>query len=72
MITKEQAVGLVRGQRLKSTTMKDSQGQPIQCRVNGKAKTWVTRPESFCMPAKRGLWTFFYITEDNAKYWEVA
>lgn len=72
MITKEQAVGLEYRQILKSTTLKDSLGRPVQCRVNGKVKTWATRPGSFRMPVKHGLRTCFYITEDNAKYWEVA
>jgi hypothetical protein len=29
-----------------------------ECRRNGKTQLWVTRPDHFCVPVKRGLWIY--------------
>lgn len=44
-------------------------GTPLRSRVNGKCKTWKTRPGEFRLPMKHGLKECFYITEKNADEW---
>lgn len=44
----------------------------IKWRRNGKTKTWKTRPDEFKIPIKHGLYSFGYITQDNAHLFEVA
>lgn len=39
--------------------------KPINWRVNGKCKTWKTRPDDFSLPIKHGLRDYGYITQDN-------
>ena len=39
---------------------------PIRWRVNGKCKTWKRNPERFKLPIKHGLYSYGYITEENA------
>ena len=34
-------------------------------RVNGKVKTWVTRPNEVRVPVKHGLYAYDYVTQDN-------
>lgn len=74
MITKEQAVELGGKHRaqLQTIHMRTAAGLPYYCRVNGKCKTWKTRPEDFRLPVKYGLYECFYITPVNASDWEVA
>lgn len=43
----------------------------LKVRRNGKTKTWKTRPTEFQIPAKYGLYEFFYITQDNACDWTI-
>lgn len=43
----------------------------VRVRRNGKTKTWKTRPLEFQIPVKYGLRDCFYITQHNAKEWEV-
>ena len=50
-------------------TLKDSRGEPVKCRVNGKCKLWKTRPADFRLPVKYGLYDCFYITPENASEW---
>ena len=40
-------------------------------RVNGKCKTWKTRPGAFCLPVKRGLRDCGYVTERTADSFHV-
>jgi hypothetical protein len=70
MITKDQA--LTHTGTLYHVTLKDSNGQPSRCRVNGQCKTWKTRPDEFSLPVKHGLYTCFYITGHNAHEWSIA
>lgn len=73
MITKEQAVTLQPGKILHHTKLKRRRdGLPFRCRVNGKCKTWKTRPDDWRLPVKFGLRTCFYINPSNAFLWEVA
>lgn len=72
MITKEQAISLRYRQNLEHTSVKNKNGSPARCRVNGKCQTWKTRPEEFKLPVKHDLKKCFYITQDNAKDWSAV
>lgn len=37
-------------------------------KVNGKVKTWKTRPEEIKVPLKHGLYSFGYLTHNNRFY----
>ena len=52
-------------------SVKDSKGNPVKCRRNGKTKTWKTRPLEFKIPVKYGMYDYFYIDQNNCKDWEV-
>lgn len=72
MITKSDAVRL--GDYFNRTTLyhrevKNADGSAARCRVNGKCKTWKTRPDDFSLPVKYGLRDCFYITPENAHEW---
>jgi len=67
MLTKDQAA-TARG-TLYHTKLRNADGTPVRCRVNGKCKTWKTRPEEFQLPVKYGLRGCFYITPGNAHQW---
>lgn len=51
--------------------LKNADGTPLRCRVNGKCKTWKTR-QDFRLPVKYGLRECFYITPKNYLEWVVA
>ena len=53
-------------------TLKNADGTPLRCRVNGKVKLWKTRPNEFRLPVKYGLRECFYITEANGNEWYVT
>ena len=75
MITKEIALTLKHGQILHHKTTKNADGTPMRVRVNGKVKTWKTRPDDFKIPVKYGLKTCGYVDNCdicNAYEWEVA
>ena len=44
---------------------KNADGTCVRWRVNGKVKTWKTRPGEFKIPVKHGLYDYGYITEKN-------
>ena len=70
MITIELAKTLKVGDILTHDTAKLADGKtPQRCRVNGKCKTWVTRPTEFKLPVMQGLRHAGYITEFNAADW---
>ena len=52
----------------RKTFIRTSDGMRV--RVNGKCKTWKTRPNDFCLPVKHGLYTYGYIDQNNAAEWE--
>ena len=72
MITKAIATNLRYRDILHHVTLLNSAKEPQRCRVNGKCKTWKTRPDEFRLPVKHGLRMCFYITQDNAHLWDVA
>ena len=64
MITLEQAKNLKYGQVLHHTEYKNADGTPQRWRVNGKPKTWKTRPGEVHVPIKCGMYSYGYITEE--------
>lgn len=56
------------GQIFEHVSLKNSDGTPTRCRVNGKIRTWKTR-DHWELPVKHGLKHCFYITPDNASEW---
>lgn len=71
MITKEQAVAAKHRQEFEHVQLRNSDGTPKRCRVNGQCVTWVSRPNEFKLPVVYGLKDYFYITEHNAHQWKV-
>lgn len=71
MITRDQAIAIALNDRheLLHVHLKNRDGTPIRCRVNGSCKTWKTRPDDFRLPVKHGLKQCFYITPCNAGEW---
>lgn len=69
MITKEIAENSHYRQIFRHITLKNADGTPLRCRVNGNCKIWKTRPEDFRLPVKHGLKDCFYITPQNAENW---
>jgi hypothetical protein len=69
MITKQMAESAGYRTIFHHVTLKNADGTPVRCRVNGACKTWVTRPSEFRLPVKYGLKQCFYITQDNASEW---
>ena len=54
-----------------SVKLTDSRGSPVQCRQNGKLKTWKREPGRWQLPVKHGLRQCFYITGDNGEAWKL-
>jgi hypothetical protein len=69
MITKEIAETLSSNITLYHKNLRDSRGEPVKCRVNGKCKIWKTRPLEFKLPVKAGLYEYGYIENFNADEW---
>jgi hypothetical protein len=53
-------------------SQRNADGTPVRCRVNGKLKTWKTRPDSFRLPVKHGIKQCFYLTPENVAHWSIA
>lgn len=49
------------GQTFYHVFEKNADGTAVRCRVNGKCKTWKTRPGHYELPVKHGLHNCFYI-----------
>lgn len=69
MITKHQVVHSYYRQEFHHVSLKNADNTPVRCRVNGKCKTWKTRPNEFRLPVKHGLRDCFYIDQSNAGEW---
>lgn len=69
MITQEIAISATYRQEFHHKTLKNADQTPVRCRVNGKCRTWKTRPGQFSLPVKHGLKNCFYINEMNAGDW---
>jgi hypothetical protein len=70
-MNKLDALNTRKGQTLIHKTRKNSNGLPYNVRVNGKVKTWQTRPNDFQLPVKRGLYDCGYITHHNGDDWQI-
>ena len=57
---------------LHHVSLKNADGTPVRARINGKVKTWKTRPGDFKLPVKHGLRDCFYITQANAHEWTLS
>ena len=78
-ITKDQAMSLTYGTELhygECTRVVGPRGGVTEhserWRVNGKCRTWVTRPNEFTVPIKHGLYRSAYLMESNADKFHVA
>jgi len=71
MITKQQAVDSYHGQIFHHVSLKNADGTPVRCRVNGKCQVWKTRPDAFRLPVKHGLREYCSIGPRNAEEWEL-
>ena len=71
MITKEIAMQLKRGDTLMRPNLLKP-GHYMTMRVNGKCKTWKTRPNEFSLPVKYGLRDCFYIDQNTAKDYKMT
>ncbi len=79
MITKEQAVGLCRGDELHFGECKKEIGprggvqlSVCRVRVNGQVKTWVKSPSRFRIPIKHGLYEYGQVDEYNCQKFHLA
>jgi len=68
-MTRNDAINATYRQELYHRWLKNADGTPMRCRVNGKCKTWKTRPDDFSLPVKRGLRECFYINPANQLEW---
>lgn len=68
-LTKDQAN---HAKSFEHVTEKNKDGTPLRARRNGATKTWKTRPDEFKVPVKHGLYTTFYITNENAHSWNAV
>ena len=71
-MTKAEAVKVEHGTILSHSFLVDYDGSPSQCRVTGSCKTWKHNIEKFQLPVKRGLYEYFYVSEDNKNQWEIS
>lgn len=71
MVTKQIAESARYRQEFYHKTIKNVDGSPARCRVNGKCKTWKTRPNEFSLPVKYGLKHCFYINQITGADWEI-
>lgn len=69
MITREQAERLTIGTTIYHATLLNADHTPIRCRVNGKLKTWKTRPKEFRLPLKYSYRFGAELTHMNNDEW---
>lgn len=72
MITIAEAQQLKYRDVLEHVHKKDSRGNPVRCRVNGRVQFWKRNADAFKIPVKYGINLCFYITESNASEWRKA
>ena len=65
MITQDEALRLKPGDILYSTIDTNADGTPVRWRVNGKVKTWKTRPGEYQVPLKHGMYDYDYLIQLN-------
>jgi hypothetical protein len=69
MICKGKAMAAGYGDHFHHVSLKNADKTPVRCRVNGKCKTWKTRPAEFRLPVKHGMRDCFYIDNSNCDEW---
>lgn len=72
MLTKQMCIDAKHGTIFYHVRQKNADGTPVRCRVNGKCKVWVTRPNDYALPVKHGLKQCFHITAGNAMEWAIT
>lgn len=72
MLTIHDLLSCRHGKILHHVTLRNADGTPLRCRVNGRLQTWKTRPGDFKLPVKHGLRDCFYITQANAHEWTLS
>lgn len=71
MITRQQAIALPYRFELHHVRLKNADGTPVRCRINGKCKVWKRRPDDWELPVKYGLKQCFYLNPYNADEWVI-
>lgn len=64
MITKSEAMQV--NSTIYVIGLYNSDGTAVRYKINGKCKTWKTRPSEFKVPIKYGLKGYDYLTDENA------
>ena len=64
-MTFDQAKSLQVGEHIHHKSMKNADGTPLRCRINGAVKLWKTRPNEIRVPIKHGLRDCAYLTHEN-------
>lgn len=76
MITKEQALTVSEFHYNGCTKETGPRGgltyQIERWRRNGRTKTWKRSPNRFSVPIKYGLYSYEYLTDENAQYFHAA
>ena len=72
MVNIELAKTLKIGTVLYHLVERNADGSPFRARVNGKCKTWKTRPEDFRLPIKHGLYKHYYVTPESSNEWTAS
>lgn len=72
MITLEQAKQLQVGTVLHHCSNKNADGTPQRWKVNGRPKTWKTKPHRVRVPVKHGLYAYDTLTEYDLDLVEIA
>lgn len=67
-LTLEEAKQLSYGEHIYAINQYNKSGH-IRVKVNGKPKTWKTRPNEIMIPVKYGLYQYFYINQYDLKEW---
>lgn len=65
MITLAQAKSLRPGTTLYAIGKYNADGTAMRVKVNGRVKTWKTRPSQVQIPYKRGLYEYGYLDEGD-------
>lgn len=71
-LTLDLARDLSLGDIVYSLYYRNADQTPQRYRINGKVKTWKTRPEDIKIPVKRGLYEFGYLTPDNLNHFSLS
>jgi len=65
MISLEAAKNLTHGEIIYHISHRNADQTPQRWRINGKVKTWRTRPQEISIPIKHGLYDYGYLTHND-------